>query len=374
MMMMPRVSFELWSHQRPSQSSSNVMRDAIIKDRKLTETEPGSSEMEDPLTGDGKVEVAIVVVTFEDILKMTIFLMATWLLGRLSHLVGAPSLVGEIICGFLLGPPLANFAPFPEAMVLIGNIGLLGLILESGMDIDVAQLKESGPRAAVLAVAGTTLPLLAGLGVGSFSTDDFRSVVAVGAAFAPSSLGVSSNVLSAGQVLNTPIGQLIVASSVVDDVLGLILLSILEVLVQDDTTPFDFVRPFIASFGFLLALGWSGVTWIPWVLEHKVLPRIPEPYRESAAIFVLFLILVAYMPLLNYAGASYLTGAFLAGLSFSQIHSIHAVYAQSTRSILNWLMRVFFAATIGFQVPVRFFGDPFVLRWGVKLRKCPLFV
>jgi hypothetical protein len=35
---------------------------------------------------------------------------------------------------------------------------------------------------------------------------------------------------------------------------------------------------------------------------------------------------------------------------------------------------VFFAATIGFQVPVRFFGEPFVLRWGVKLRKCALFV
>ena len=320
--------------------------------------------------GEEEESVDVLIVTFEDILKTIIFLMATWLLGRIAHILGMPSLVGEIICGFLLGPPLADFCPFPEALVLVGTVGLIGLIVESGMDIDIAQLMESGPKAVLLALTGSALPLVAGLGLGRVvSPGDFSAALAIGASFAPSSLGVSSSVLAAGEVLNTPIGQLIVASSVVDDVLGLILLSVLQVMVQDDTTPFDFVLPFLSSFGFLFVLGYSGVTWIPKLIQTKILARVPDVYRQAAAVFILFLILIVYMPLLNYTKASFLTGAFLAGLSFSQIHAVHAAYAQNTREVLNWLMRVFFAATIGFQVPVRFFGDPYVLKWGAKFRK-----
>ena len=58
--------------------------------------------------------------------------------------MGMPALVGEIICGFMLGPPLAEFVPYAQALVLIGEIGLIGLILEAGIELDVAQLRQTG--------------------------------------------------------------------------------------------------------------------------------------------------------------------------------------------------------------------------------------
>lgn len=293
-----------------------------------------------------------------------VFVAAVWFLGVASKRLGMPSLVGEIACGFLLGPPLADFVPYPHAMTVIGSLGLIGLILESGICLDVAQLKEVGNRAILMGLVGSTLPLVCGYAVGSWKGLPTESAIAVGAAFAPSSLGIAASALSAGDVLNTPIGQTIVATSVVDDVLGLILLSVLHVFIQTDPAAIDFVIPFLSSFGYLALLGSVGVTWLPRLIEKKFLPLFAERRQPIAAFALMFGLLLAYMPLLNYSRASYLTGVFLAGVSFSKIHTVRSIFTDKGRPVLNWLLRIFYAATIGFQVPITRFSDPYVLKWG----------
>ena len=302
--------------------------------------------------------------------RTIIFITVAWVLGNLCSKIGLPSLVGEIATGFLLGPPLADFVPFPEAMVLMGNIGLIGLMLESGINIDVAQLKESGKRAVIMAFVGSALPLLVGLGLGQLAGQDIKSSISIGASFAPSSFGVAAGALTSGEIINTPIGQCVVAMSVVDDVLGLVLLAIVQVFTDPNPKDVEFVIPFISSFGYLIVLGYSGITWIPRLIENRIMPLFPEKHREFGAFAMMFFLLIAYMPLLNYSRASSLTGAFLAGLTFSQINSIHASFVSKGRHLLNWLLRIFFSATIGFQVPVTRFNDPYVLKWGGKFSKC----
>lgn len=302
---------------------------------------------------------------FED--RTVVFVAAVWLAGISSKRLGMPSLVGEIACGFLLGPPLADFVPYPHAMTVIGSLGLIGLILESGISLDVAQLKEVGMRAIVMGFVGSALPLACGYGLGLWQGLDTESAIALGAAFAPSSLGIAASALSTGDVLNTPVGQTILATSVVDDVLGLILLSVLDVFVQTDASALDYVIPFVSSFGFLFFLGYLGIAWFPHVVEEDFLHMFSEEHRPVAAFALMFALLTAYMPLLNYSKASYLTGVFLAGMSFSKIHSVRVVFQEYARPILRWLLRIFFAATIGFQVPITEFTDPYVLKWGAIL-------
>ena len=101
-----------------------------------------------------------------------------------------PALVGEIFVGFLLGPPLADFVPFPEALVLVGEIGLIMLLLEAGVELDVAQLRETGTRALAIGCTGTILPLLVGMGLGMATGNgvSIKSALAVGASFSPTSL------------------------------------------------------------------------------------------------------------------------------------------------------------------------------------------
>ena len=340
-----------------------------LERRRLQETTASTTILDEYSGSGGGEDDLIVVVTFRDIYKVILFIAVAWFLGELSVYVGLPSLVGEIAAGFLLGPPLADFVPYPGALVLTGNIGLIGLILESGIALDVDQLREVGHRALLLAIVGSALPLLTGFGVGRWIGKDVKAAIAVGAAFAPSSLGVASNSLNSGDVLNTPIGQMIVASSVFDDVFGLILLSILEVFADPNPTTFDYILPFIASFGYLIVLGLLGITVLPRLLEKRVLPLVSEDKRDQFAMVLLMLFTVCYMLTLNYSGSSYLTGVFLAGLTFSQLHGVHASFVKNGKRLLDWLLRIFFAATIGFQVPITRFKDPFVLKWGSALCK-----
>ena len=326
-------------------------------------------------------EMAVPTTSFEDLFKTIAFLAAVWFGANLCGLIGFPTLIGEIIAGIVLGPPLLDFCPFPDAMRLIGNFGLIGLILNSGVDLDIAQLKDTGTRAILLAVLGTIFALGTGFGVGSsiglsLSIDSSRNLsalLAVGAAFAPSSWGVASQVLSKGQVLNTVTGQLIVATSVVDDILGLIMLSILQVFVEASTSPtaLDIVKPFIVAFGYLFVLGGIGVTIFPRAMQTYVFPKLKQQQvQDWFGISIMFGLMIVYMPMMNYTGASYLTGAFIAGVSFSQLHHVRATFASTCKEIMVWLMRIFFASTIGFQVPIKmYFQDPKVLLWGVKFRK-----
>lgn len=323
---------------------------------------------------DDDAHSMVVHVTYENIYAILVFLIAATALGIVTSKLGMPALVGEIITGFLLGPPLANFVPYPEALVLVGEIGLIMLLLEAGVELDVAQLRETGARALGIGITGTILPLVIGMGLAmaSDTSISIKSALAVGAAFSPTSLGVAASALKAGKMLDTPVGQLIVASCVIDDILALILLSMFQVLVEDSPPIVSYFIPIISSVGFLFVLGGSAVTWLPRFIQNKVLNNIPEPHRELTMFSIMTAMLLGYLPLLNYTKSSYLTGAFLAGATFSQIESAHHAFIEKTHQLMTWLLRVFFAASIGFQVPVTLFKDPYVIGWGFILYACVL--
>ena len=253
--------------------------------------------------------------------------------------------------------------------MLIGEIGLIFLILDAGIHTDVAQLRQTGTVAASIALTGSLLAL--GTGVGIFmlmASDANRSIkgaLAIGASFAPTSLGVAASALNSGGMGHTPIGQLITASCVVDDVIGLILLSMFQVLVKEDPKIIEYFIPLISSVGFLFLLGLPAVTVLPRFIQNKYLPMFSKKNRQMAMFGLMFAMGMAYLPIMNYTKSSYLTGAFLAGLAFSQVDGAYKEFMECTHSIVGWLLRVFFSASIGFQVPVVLFKEVPVLTKGL---------
>ncbi|EJK71487.1 hypothetical protein THAOC_07066, partial [Thalassiosira oceanica] len=152
--------------------------------------------------GDGHDDAhsMVVHVTYEDIYAILIFLLVATVAGVISSKLGMPALTGEIFTGFLLGPPLADFVPYPEALVLIGEIGLITLLLEAGIELDVAQLRETGAKALAIGLTGTVLPLAVGLGLAiAQGATSMKSALAVGASFSPTSLGVAGSALKSGK-------------------------------------------------------------------------------------------------------------------------------------------------------------------------------
>ena len=94
------------------------------------------------------------------------------------------------------------------------------LVLEAGIDIDLTTLRLIGSRGLIIAVVGTFLPVALAFGVAYILGYRGAAAIAAGCTFAPTSLGIAMNVLRRSGIVNTPVGQLIVAAAIIDDMIA----------------------------------------------------------------------------------------------------------------------------------------------------------
>lgn len=295
--------------------------------------------------------------TFDDVQRWLAFFLAVWVAGVVANAASLPSLVGEVLCGALLGPPLADFVPKQEALALLGQLGLVMLVIESGLETDVGLLRSAGPRAVAIAVVGSialTLPIALGLAVGVGCP--VLEALAVGASLSPTSMGAAVVIFKQARVLNTPTAQVVVAAAVLDDIIGLILLSELQALKQPSASAF--IIPVVSAVCFLVGIGAAALYAVPPLLTRVLLPRIPTAHVANGVLLLLFVTSMGLGEALNAGRASYLLGCFLAGLAFSCLSSMQGVWHMQVKRLQTWLLRLFFAATVGFLIPLTSWGTP----------------
>lgn len=296
-------------------------------------------------------------VSYNEIYNSIVFLIAIYVAGFIfSRFLRMPALVGEIVVGMLLGPELLNtFVPYPAAFVLLGQIGLVLLVLEAGIDIDLATLKIIGPPGFLIASCGSMCPIGIGICLALAMGLSTSEAIAAGATFGATSVGITMNILRGGGIINTPVGQLIIAAAVIDDMIALIVLSELQALI-DPSTP-GIVIPIVSALAFLFIGGFIAIVTVPVIMDRYILPHVLEELRGRCSLAVMIILLLALLPATTYSKASYLMGAFLAGLAFCSDHDLHVLFVSQFKRIIQWLMRIFFACSIGFQIPIKTFGD-----------------
>jgi Kef-type K+ transport system membrane component KefB len=111
--------------------------------------------------------------------------------------------------------------------------------------------------------------------------------------------------------------------------------------------------------------GYVALFIVPGIVEKAVLKRTKPERHGKIELTIMFAILIGMLPLTHYAKASYLMGAFVSGLAFCTSHELHHTFVTQFKRLLQWLMRVFFAASIGFQVPIKDFGSGTVVWQGL---------
>ena len=130
------------------------------------------------------------------------------------------------------------------------------------------------------------------------------------------------NILQQGKLVNTPVGQLIISAAVIDDMIALIILSQLKAL-SGPVQVTELVVPIVSAFLFLGLGGYLAIAWAPTLFEMLILKRVKKENRGQAELGIMLTLLIVLMPATYYAKASFLMGAFLAGLSFCKSHGIH---------------------------------------------------
>src|SRR5918912_1328137 len=160
-------------------------------------------------------------------------IVSTKVLGEVAQRLGQPSVLGELVAGVLLGRSLLGVLdPADPVITAMAEIGVLVLLFEIGLHTDLESLIEVGSAALMVALVGVALPLVLGYGAAMWLGLGTIPAIVCGAALTATSIGISARVLSDLGQLDTPEGQVVLGAAVLDDVVGLIILSVVSAVVS----------------------------------------------------------------------------------------------------------------------------------------------
>ncbi len=266
------------------------------------------------------------------IAEIVLLLLTGRLLGEAMQRIGQPAVAGQLIAGIVLGPSVLGLLwpdvqhvllpgnPEQKAMIdAISHLGLLLLLLLAGMETDLRLVKRTGRAAASASLAGISLPFVCGFLLGQFLPEntlpspDRRLITSLflGTALAIASVKIVVTVVREMNFMCRNVGQVIIASSIIDDTVGWIIVSVTFSLARHGTVDATSIATTLAGIvAFLAASLTVGrrvvFSLIRWTNDTLV--------GEFAVISVI-LVLMGVMSLTTYAiGVHSLLGAFVAGV------------------------------------------------------------
>jgi Kef-type K+ transport system membrane component KefB len=283
-------------------------------------------------------------------------------LGLLAQRIGQPSIVGELVAGILLGgSALGILNPADPVIHSLGQLGVMVLLFEIGLHTDVRALLNVGGAALAVAVVGVALPFAFGYGVcAALGLGVVPSIVA-GAALTATSISISARTLSDLGHLNTSEGQIVLGAAVIDDVIGLIILSVVAGIVGGVSVS---VGSIALTTG--IAVGFIAVAL---VLGSFIIPpffRFIDRVEQSGVLGIAglaFAFLLAWLAAA--AGSATIIGAFAAGLILHRTPQRERIEAATT-SVGHFFTPIFFAA-VGASVDLGVFRDSRALAIGGAL-------
>ncbi|MBX3173123.1 MAG: cation:proton antiporter [Gemmatimonadaceae bacterium] len=236
---------------------------------------------------------------------------ATKLFGEIAQRIGQPAVLGELIAGVVLGGSvLGLFNPDDAVLHSLGELGVLILLFQIGLHTDLRSLAKVGSTALFAGLVGVILPFMGGVFVSQAMGVDLMPSIVIGAALTATSIGISARVLSDLGQLRTPEGQVVLGAAVFDDVIGLIILSIVASMVAGDgVTLGSIVTTSAVAIGFVVVAIAAGSVAIPPLF--KLVERI-QVTGALGTIALGFALLLAWLA--AQSGSAMIIGAFAAGL------------------------------------------------------------
>ncbi len=292
-------------------------------------------------------------------LTLAAILVAAKLLGELAERVGQPAVLGELLAGVLLGGSVLGIVPtsgaMGEVLHVLAELGVVLLLFEIGLETDLREMFRAGPASMAVATVGVVLPFFFGFLYWAYvphaatggSTDLTTAAIFVGATLTATSVGITARVLSDLRQMNTLEARIIIGAAVIDDVFGLVILSVVSGLAAGAAiAPLSILRIFTVAVGFLVVAVLVGRFLAPKLFDLVVRMRVRYVLLVAAIAFLLGLSAIAQM-----AGSALIIGAFAAGLILSGTNQFDTI-EREVRPVGSILTPIFFVS-VGASVNVR---------------------
>ena len=289
-------------------------------------------------------------MSYHYLIDIALILLTTKVFGMITKRLQMPQVVGALIAGLVMGPAMLNIIHSTEFLSQVSELGVIVMMFTAGLGTSLNDLKQTGKAGFLVALCGVIVPLIGGTILSLFfntSTDPnaFMQNVFIGVVLTATSVSITVEALKEMGKLNTVVGNTILAAALIDDVLGLIALTIVTSIGGSADANLLVVLLKIVAFCVLVGVVGSVVKkamdWYIANVHSTDLQRYP--------IFAFILCLILSFCAEEFFGVADITGAFAAGLIISTTSK--AKYIELKFAPLSYLLLTpIFFASIGLKV------------------------
>jgi len=277
-------------------------------------------------------------------------------MGLLARKCKIPQVVGEILAGLLIGPSVLGIVEQTEFLSYMAEIGVVLIMFSAGLETNLRDMIKTGPFACAVALCGVFVPLLFGTllymcfyGFGAVGTLHFYKAVFIGVILTATSVGITVKALSELGKLKSPLGTAIVSAAIIDDIIGIVVLTIVVGLGGNTNNSADAISAVLIKT--LLFFVFAVVVGLVFYRLFKWLDKGRHVHTQRIPIFGLALCMALAYCAEKFFGVADVTGAYLAGIILCNIRD--AEYIDRKMSVSSYMVfgPVFFAG-IGLKTAI----------------------
>lgn len=276
--------------------------------------------------------------------SLCIIIIAAKIFGIAARKLKAPQVVGEIIAGIVIGPSVLHLVDQTDFLAELAEIGVVLLMFSAGLQTDLRDLVKTGPKAFAIACAGVFVPLLGGTllyslfyGFAPWGSPDFYKAVFIGVIMTATSVSITVQTLKELGKLSTEVGTTVMSAAIIDDVIGIIVLTFVVGMNGGETKPISVIIKTVLFFIFAFVVGY---------IIYKVFRFSDKLWPHTRRIPIMGLALclgLAYVAE-RFFGIADITGAYVAGIILCSIHDSDYIAEKMDISSYMLFGPVFFAS------------------------------
>ncbi len=285
------------------------------------------------------------------LIYIALILISTKILGIITGKLEMPRVVGALLAGLLFGPMCLNVLHETEFLTILASLGVIMIMFSAGLTTDLNELKQTGKAGFLVAILGVVFPLAGGTALAYlFNSGAGQQImlenIFIGIILTATSVSITVETLKELGKLSTKVGNTILAAALIDDVLGLICLTLITSVTGASVNIFVVLLKIVLFFILMILVGFiinKGITWYSNKVSGKNLQRF--------SIFAVVICLVFAYVGEEFFGVADIIGAFAAGLIIASTPK--SQYIQSKITPLSYLLLTpIFFASIGLKIEI----------------------
>lgn len=289
-------------------------------------------------------------MSYRYLLDLALILLSTKVLSLVTKRFKLPQVVGALLAGLILGPAVFNIIEETDFIRQLAEVGVIVLLFNAGLESNLSEFKKSGKTSFIVAVMGVIIPLIGGtilaycINHGKVeNVSAFVQNIFIGSVLTATSVSITVETLRELGKVSTSVGNIIVGAAIIDDVLGMLVLTIITSLAGSSVSVIKVIVKIVGFFIFSIIVG---------IITYKLFNKWVDKYDIDKRRFVIVSFVICLLLSFSaeeFFGVADITGAYIAGLLLSS--NKETIYITKRFETLSYiLLSPVFFASVGLNV------------------------